>query len=278
MQASGDDGGGEIALDDASTRICNPVQQRTANSQIPEERETPSSGLLVCDEGANLTFVVDQLPKKCELIGDAWPVGDAGTPVPCNYDCASGWCDPVTNDCLLVSECTTDGDCSDGSVCLCSVTNGWGFNKCVAADCRRSDDCGAFACAVVLTHPPPCNQLLLRIARGSADRKGGGSQNTRRFATRTHQHRPQQAACSRLSSLARALGRAECHASRVACEADTLRGSAIALLRAAHEVGRDCYRSGCRPARAWACEAPPRARVFRRRTATTQALVLARAW
>jgi hypothetical protein len=148
MHVSTDDAGGETEVDDASTRTCNPVQQRTASSQIPKPGETPSSGLLVCDEGANLTFVVDQLPKKCELIGDAWPSGDAGTPVPCNYDCVSGWCDPVTNDCLLVSECTTDADCSDGSVCLCSVTNGWGFNKCVAADCRTSDDCGAFACAV----------------------------------------------------------------------------------------------------------------------------------
>lgn len=127
------------AEDAAVAASCKPV---------PQWMRERDSGLLQCGPQETATFLVDQLPERCDLIGGPWPQGDAGVPVPCDYDCVSGWCDPVTDACLLVSECVVDGDCAAGDVCLCSSMPGWGFNKCVPGNCRSSDACGDFACAV----------------------------------------------------------------------------------------------------------------------------------
>lgn len=146
---------GSQAMDDAATGTGWDAQTPVACEAVPQGSESgragPPSGLVFCEDG---THFVEQLPQRCERIGEDWTEWDSGRPVPCgpHIDCSSRMCDPVDGRCVRLSECTVDDDCDEGEACVCSGPVWHQYPRCLPADCRAGSDCASGSCGLSSDH------------------------------------------------------------------------------------------------------------------------------
>jgi hypothetical protein len=126
--------GGRDADDPAVLHACS-TQSAVSASEIPPEHRALAAA---CS------------PTPADANAPIYTYGAAG--IPCTSDAQCGSDGGLPGHCLrgacAIDECLTDGDCSGGGACVCSVGSIGSdlvekLNYCAHGNCRIDSDCGA---------------------------------------------------------------------------------------------------------------------------------------